>query len=475
MNYLSSRNEHNDNEMQTSVLRYYKMLEENLTAYFDVFEFEYIIDFFLTDFDYKSALDAITRAIKMHPSAFELLYKKAFIYIEYDKPTRAIEIIEKVEKIDNDIFLANFLKGLAYIKFKNIKQAEKYLKTAISETKTPKEQYETFYQIGFAFLQKNEYITALKYYENAYKLAPSNDELIYDMAYCYEKTDENYKSIEFYKYYLAENPFDEMAWYNLGITYEKTHEYESSVEAYQYAIAIEPKYSSAYFNLANALAQNEKYEKAIACYLDFLELEPDDALANCYIADCYQKIEQNDKALFYYYQSIQNNPEIADTWYGIAIVLQKFEELKSAILFAENAITLNNENPDFYALLAELYLEINNKKKAITTYKKLIKEAPYDFNAWIAYAAVYEEDNLSKAIQILKEAYKYNNDNPEINFTLATYLLNNDKLDEALFHLNIGLEENNEIVTQFFKYIPDARRNKDVDNLLAKYQAMNIH
>ena len=89
-----------DSGLQEVINRYERMLKANTSSYFDVHEFERIVDHYLDIEKYPSAIQAVDNAISQHPTSTGLLLKKAQVLAESGKPGDGLNYIYKIERIE---------------------------------------------------------------------------------------------------------------------------------------------------------------------------------------------------------------------------------------------------------------------------------------------------------------------------------------------------------------------------------------
>jgi hypothetical protein len=80
------------------VRRYEEMISNNTRYYFDVDEFEEIIDHYLSLAKFNRALKAVQHALIQHPSSTVIQLKKAVILNEKSQPHEALRILKLLKK-----------------------------------------------------------------------------------------------------------------------------------------------------------------------------------------------------------------------------------------------------------------------------------------------------------------------------------------------------------------------------------------
>ena len=219
-----------DDEVLNSVNRYEEMLKNRTRCFFDVHEFEDIIDYYLDSKNFTKATIAASHANSIYPSATSIKLRMAEILIDTSQPAKALNILDNIGRVESDEYALYLLRGAALNMMRKPREAQRQFEKAISLA--DENQVAVLYNIGMSFESINQYKVALKYFLKVQMLDPENYYLYYDIAYCHERLDELDKSIECYLKFLAEDPFSEYVWYNLGIVYNKKDDNEKALEAY---------------------------------------------------------------------------------------------------------------------------------------------------------------------------------------------------------------------------------------------------
>ena len=86
-----------DDEMLSSVSRYEEMLKNHTRHFFDVHEFEDIIDYYLDSENFTEAATAANYAARIYPRALSIQLRMAEILIDKGQPVKALSILNKIE------------------------------------------------------------------------------------------------------------------------------------------------------------------------------------------------------------------------------------------------------------------------------------------------------------------------------------------------------------------------------------------
>jgi len=448
--------------------RWEDMLKNKKKYFFDVFEFENIIDYYIDIDKANNALNAINLASEQHPSSINIQLKKAQVLVEKGLSNQALKIIDNIELIESSNSEVYLVKGTALNALNRYSEAEKAFDYAVSFSFEDK--VDIMQSIANSFEHIGKYQISLKYLLEAFKIENDNLLLLFDIGYCYEKLGQIKKSIDFYNKYLDKEPFSENAWYNLGILYSKADMFDKAVEAYEFSLAINPEFSLAYFNLANAYSNNEDFQKAIINYKEYMNYDGINVEVLSYIGDCYESIKDYDTALKYYNDALQEDELFSDAFFGKANIMFQLGKYSDALELVTKSIQIDDMNAEYYFLLGNIYSELKNYKEACESHKKAYDIEPGEMDFIIALSDSYVKSNeylLSK--NILIEGLKDNKNSSLIYFRLAATYLHLDNKNQALEAFENGLKINSSDHAEILLTYPNAFDILEISKLIDNY------
>ncbi len=461
-----------EDSLYKAINRFENMISSQTTAYFDVFEFEIIIDYYLDIHNFSKAEEAINFALNQHPGAFELKYRLAQFYVNSGKPAKGIRLLrdlEFLEATNTDFFL---LKGVALNVLGKKDEATQAFSEAISQATDNKD--ETLFSIAQSYVSIRRYNDAIRYLKLAHEVNPQNMDVIHELALIYERTDELGESVIYYNKCLDLDPFNDSIWLNLGVIYAGLDLVDKSMDAFDYALAISPRNIAALYSKANTCVNDERFEEAIDTYNELLEIESDNAQIYTYIGECYEKMLHFKRSIYYFEKALSIEPNYADAWYGMGIATYQQELLDESITLFKKSVEIDPENPDFWFMLGETYRKQDNLKLAAEAYNRSVELDPNDYEAWICRADLsYKNNNdVDGAIDILKKAVEYNKDNSTINYQLSIYYFCKDNFDLACNYFEKGLAINYKEHYEYLDEISISRQSflNGVQELIKKYK-----
>jgi len=427
-------------EIEASLRRYTDMLKNKSNYYFDVFEFEHIVDFYLDKNDLKNANLVLKYALNQHPNSTNLLLKQAQTYINIGFPVKSLKLLKRLEKIESSNHFIFYLQGAVYCSLGDVNKAIEVFDKALSIAFDAKE--DLLFNIGMTFKQISRFDLSNRYFHEAYVLNNVNDTLIYELAHNYEKLDEDDISASYYKEYIKIDPFSVLAWYSLGLVYSKLEEYDLSIEAFEYVIAIDPEHISAYYQKAVSLYYNEKIVESIDAFNEFLKFDKNNTSAIFHVGEAYAKLKNAKKASEYFTKAIEIDEQYSDAWYGQAYLLYENRKYIDALHSIKQAIKFDDEDPDFWFLSALICRELDFVDESEKSFKKTIKLDDSDPNVWVEYSKLnFGQSKIYKTINILSEANELFENDEDINYRLAAYIAIINNTNSAIFHLKQALDK----------------------------------
>ncbi|MBN2486569.1 MAG: tetratricopeptide repeat protein [Bacteroidales bacterium] len=461
-----------EESLYQAISRFEDMIKSNTILYFDICEFEIIIDYYLDLHNYRVAEEAVQLGLSQHPNSTEIKFRLAEIYVQAGKPAKGLRLlkeIENVEAVSSEFYL---LKGSALNLLGRKEETSAAFDLAINYSIENKD--ETIYNIALSYINTRRYKLAIKYLNLAHEVNPYNLAVIHEMALMCERIDDLNKSVEFYKKYLDIDPFNDNVWLSLGMVYSNLDNSEKAIDAYDFAIAIDPRNITALFSKANTLVNMGNNKEAIAAYIEILEIEPDNAQAYTYIGECYEKLEFYKRSVYYFNRAIEIDENFSDAWYGLGLAYFHQDLFAESQKYFAKANNLDPENSDYWFMLGEVHRKLGNLEKSAEAYNRVIELDPNDHEAWLCRAELSFKDNndIKGAIRILSKAFEYNPDASVINYQLSVYYFINSQNKLALRHFEKGLSVNFYEHLEFFPEIPN-KSVKTLSTLISRYKNLS--
>ncbi len=176
-------------------------------------------------------------------------------------------------------------------------------------------------------------------------------------------------------------------------------ELRTSIECFESAIAVDPGYALAHAGLAHSyltlgalfLPPGEAYPKARAAAERALELDPDLAEAHAALAEVRMRFEWDWEAAERGFQkAIQLDPVFADGSRVYANYLRDMGRMDEAIVEIRRAQALDPHSLPIGTAVAGIYYYARRYDEAIEECRRLLKEAPFLFQAFFYLGVAHE-------------------------------------------------------------------------------------
>lgn len=413
------------------VNRYEKMLADDESYYFDIEEFEEIVDYYCDNNKFGQALDAIGYAYTLFPENTALMLRESQILAGMGRLTKALNRLKTLEKFEPQNQEVILTMGSIYSQLREHKQAIELFKRALEMGGDEMEE-EIYLEIALEYENMDRFDKAIETLQEALRKTPDNETLMYELAYCFETADRTAECIEYYNAFIEKHPYSFPAWYNIGNAYQKLEQLDEAIEAYDYCIAIQQDFAPAYYNKAHALFKKERYADAISVFEETYAYEPPQAPIYCHIGECFEKLEEFDKALFYYRKSIQNDEYYADAYVGIGMVMDLQGKTSEALSYIQRAIELEPENPDYHLFLVEILKKIKHFAEAESITETLIARFPENEDVWLDHSDVFfQKGDFEDAVTAINEGWQKNPGSTALGYRKVAYLKAAGKHEEA--------------------------------------------
>lgn len=454
-----------DEDVSGIVERYESTTKNNESAFFDVVEFETIIDYYLEHNDVSYAFEAAEAAFRQHPNSTSLQLRRAKVMIDKGRAVDALKTIKIIESLEPDNFEVFLIKGAALGMMGDIQGTKKYFDHALSIDSS--EESAILLSITSILYNLNHYKILLPYLERLIKLEPDFHTHLYDLAYAHERLEDFEKAIEYYNIYLNKVPYSDSAWYNLGILYNKTNRLKDAVEAYDFALAVNPENIFALFNKGNILYNIGEYSQALESYLEYLEFEEESSEALTYAAECYDKTGERDMSLKFYQEAIDLDPEFSEPWFGLGVIYLAENQKDEALYYLKKAISLDSDNPEYHYYQGRAQVKFMESKDAVRSFMSALKLDPFYDNVWKDMGQLIISEGLYfKVLPLLEKALKVTGDVHGLRYVLASSYLYGGQLDKCYYHLSKAMLLSDNSLNDFKELFPEHLLNDNLKQLL---------
>ncbi len=438
--------------------------------YFDVEEFEELIDFYLFDENQEIVKDIIHLAKGQHPGSTSILLKEAETLVYSEDQAKAIEIIEEVTLYEDSNPEHYFSKASIYSMADQKDKAIDILHRLINITEN-EDRIEAKMALAKEFQEMGDYQGSINEYKEILAQSPDYEDAILELSLSCELSSKYQEGIEIILEFIDANPYSHFAWFSLGNMYLTIEDHDKAINAYEYATLINEEFSEAYFNLGNVFMKEEKFADAIEAYKSSVTDNYNDPVTYNFIGHCYLVLEKNDSALEYFQLAVDQSPEYADGWLGFAVAYSNKGNSEEGLLYIEKAIKLNPKNMYYQYFYADLLVNLEAFEEAEVIYKKVYDSELDNSGIYLDYTeALVTNGKNQDALEVLVEGISKFPEDAILYYRYSALMLQMGHEMEAESILYLALEIDPEQSSQLFNFFPEAGNFDGIMDLIENYK-----
>ncbi|NQX80593.1 MAG: hypothetical protein HRT66_01175 [Flavobacteriaceae bacterium] len=425
------------------------MLKSNNLYFFDVDDFEEIIQYYLDYGNIIHAYKAVKIGLNQHPNSLEILLLKVDLLLLENKTSQACEILNYLDLTypeDEDV---NIQKGFIYSNTRLHRQAISCFEIAIKNT----DQQEYIYHlIGLELLYLEDFQEAIISFKKSISIYSEDTSSMNNIVYCYNMIGETKNCILFLKYYIDENPYCEISWQQIGVQYNKINKYNKALESFDNSILIDEEFIGAYLERAKTLEKLKLYDIAIEDYQHTISLEDATAFAYYRIGRCYYFLENIELSIEYLEKSVYEDPMFEKSLYMLSEILYEKEYFEKSLENIESCIASDSSNKKYWGLYLAIGIKLNNEAQVKIIYSNILNSGVLELKNCIDYFDfLYKKGYYIDAIEVLKT---YENKHAEIEYRLYVAYLKLKELEISDIHkVNASVLDPNKFLLPKIKYL----------------------
>ena len=466
----ASENYDNDSEQDlTSIEKYNDMIFKRKSYYFDIDEFEMIVNYYLEKQDWVKALDAIEYSKKLHPFVPRLLVKEADLLGATGQHEEALELIARIELIEHrnpELFL---IKGSLLSEINSTDKAiAAYIRAADLSCEAKDEVY---ISIAYEYQNLEKFEKAIDYLKHALQTNPANEDALYEIGFCFEQIDKPDQMITFLQAFLDEHPYCDHAWNSLGSAELRQGNHGNAIDAFDYALAINEDFVTAYFNKGSALIATDRFIEAIEIYEQSVSFDIAGSLAYHQIGYCNEQLGNFDKAIVMYNKATKIDNEFAESWISLARLYSDKNKHVEAIYAVKKALEKEEDNSEYWCLYAHIQGKAGLIEEAKLAYDKAIEIDLFNVDTWLSYSdLLFQNDYFDESIDVLNNGIKNNPSAAKLYYRLGAYFISvgyETDAEDVLYHaLTMDFEKHD----QLFEFMPQAKSNLFILDLINSFK-----
>ena len=462
-----------EKDRKAAIKRYEEMLETHDSAYFDSEEFEYIIDHYTQHNQLKRSRQAVEMAMDQHPESNMLKIKYARQYLLENDAQRAFEIMQHVERIDDDDDPDYFLTLGSCLAM--LGKSEEALENYFSALPyfDEDEKFDLYNAIAYEYQHTQQFDLALQFYDKALPFAEDKDTIYHEIRCCYLSAGRKEEALAYFHGLIDKDPYNSKAWTNIGDVYRMMGQYEESIDPYEYALSIDPEDLCTNMLLADIYYDLGRYKEAIDTLEEALRNGVETSMIHTTIGDCYYRLNDLQTAEEHFHKALEINEMIGSGWAGLGYVYSDRGDSRKAIRCFKKALELEPWETDHLYSLATDYMKLKEYDTAMDCLRKIQQQTPNDADAYYYIADLYgQQDKIDEAINTIKFGLLQTDNNPSLLYLLAYAYFVKGSHGEGLGALDEALSADFEAWSDFLEFDKELLSNDmDIIELIARHKA----
>lgn len=390
------------------------------------------------------AVRILTELIEAKKTEFRAYIDRAMIHLDENRYEEALADANEVLRITNKHPLANYIRGLVYMRLKKLDDAIHELQQASAGLPvTMREKLPAHFWLARCYLMKEDLRAAIEELNTVVKLNPSftparlvlasahlqqgypdgaintlNDALHYDkdkknvevrrlLGVAYLHKNDHDSALKQFTEMAKQDPGAPRAHQILaGIALAK-NDVDSAVGHCLKALDVEPKNVDVHFLLGLAYMRRDRLDGARRQFEHVLELRGRHPGARMNLAAVHLRLREFDLALEQYKSCIEEDPTLTKPRYALArlyILQRKFDKAEDEL---NQLLKIETEKAKVHLALAELHQAKGEKEKAVAAAKTALATDKKLYAARVFIARLHmDEQNWPAALAELSEALK---------------------------------------------------------------------
>jgi tetratricopeptide (TPR) repeat protein len=444
-----------ESEIIDLIKRYERMVEDGGSHYFDVEEFEVMIEHYLGFGSVKRAQKVLQYASSLFPESLTLQLREAQILASVGKHLKAVSRLKTLLAFEPNNEEIHLTLASVYSKISEHQLSITHFNKALITAEVDI-QSEIIQDIAIEHENLGEWRKAIELLKKCLKKDMTFESALFELAFCYDQVNDIKSAVIFFEEYLNEKPYSTLGWYNLGNSYHRLGSLKKAVNAYDFSIAIDETYLRAYIQKAEALTTGENYVEALTVYDEIIKIESATPHTLCCIGECYERLNDFSQAEANYKKCLDIDADFSDAYVGLGVVADLQKDIPLSIRYFERAVQIEPDHADFRILLATSFMKLAKPQEAEAQFSAILDKFPKNMEAWEGRI-----DNLQRidaheaALEVIKEGIDVVNETTNLRYQQFFSYFASGHESKALDLLDKLLLNHYDSASKIFNSFPD--------------------
>lgn len=182
---------------------------------------------------------------------------------------------------------------------------------------------------------------------------------------------------------------------------------------------------------AKAFYENENYDHAIQDMAYAMKVDSNNAEYHHLLSDIYLDYYKSRLALKTMKRCVSIHPKSIPSLLKLADIQQLLKQYDASMASVARVMKIEPNNPHGFFKIGLNHSLKGNKQMAIKSLQQCVDLEPDYTDAWVLLGQIFEGDKSKLAAQYFENATQTAPDNPDILYNQASYLHNQNQLDES--------------------------------------------
>ncbi|MCS6967143.1 MAG: tetratricopeptide repeat protein [Cytophagales bacterium] len=454
------------------VQRFEQMLAEGESTFFDLHEFEDLIEYYASCLQWQKVWHVCQAALALYPFASELEIEKARALVRQGKYQHALQQIEKAAVLHPYSEELYTLQAEAFAGLQMFPQAIESLLIALEHTA---EKEEIHLRIAELYQHCGKLQQAAEHWLEVVKINPDNAEAVKEAAQALKYLRHTNYGAHVLETLIDNHPEEFRHWRNAAIFHNQIGNFHKAIELLGYALALNEEESTVWYYLGHAQMNLNRYQEAETSYKKAIELQEKnstpDAEMYCCLAATYEKRKEYAQAARFYRKAIHLDQRCANGWYGLGMCLIARQRWYEAIGFLKKSVRLDNQREEYWLALATAEWKTGNVVSAIEAYQQASYINPSNPQVWLDWSEIYrQQGDYKKAIDLLEEGLEECLNHADLHYRLCVCCLEAGKYKQSFAYLENALTLDFDRHTVLYEWIQDLNLCKVLFKIISQYE-----
>jgi tetratricopeptide (TPR) repeat protein len=426
-----------------AVQRYKLLMKSRRSGFFDVEEFQVILDHFMFLLDIPEASEVLDKALSQHPGSQELMLRKADLALINGQAEECLRIINQLQVLhptDTDILR---LKAEALASIGHTYRAIEIYES-ISRSDREMNPVSTQMRLAQLSAEVKGPLDAIPYWQAAIEIEQEFSLAYSELEECFENADLLEEGMRYFSSLTDESPYNFLAWSSLGSCFRLADRFTEAIDAFGFAMVIDVDSNANKVQMAFCFYQLDRYEESLVLYSELHTSDPEDPSHLCCMAECLEQLEHLDLAEQKYSACLALDPEYADARLGLAIIRDIQGEEVNAIRHIETAVGLEPENSEYWLVFARLLSKNKQDKRCRLAFERCTQLNPEDLEGNLLFLDhLLGHEEYDYVLEKVQNALQLIGNTPELYLRAIKALHETQRRDEcsALIELMVDTHE----------------------------------